>query len=134
MDQARLSRGEMQPVSANFGFLKPHGDQLFRLVALAEHYFRTDPNTCLFKLRQFAELLAQDVAARSGLLSTPDVPFAALLGDLGRSGAMPRRALDLFHLLRLSGNEAAHRGRDDFATALTGLKIARELAAWFVRS
>ena len=36
----------MQATSANFGFPKPHGDQLFRLAALAEHYFRTDPNTC----------------------------------------------------------------------------------------
>jgi type I restriction enzyme R subunit len=124
----------MQAESANFGFLKPHGDQLFRFAALAEHYFRTDPNTCIFKLRQFAELLAQDVAARSGLLATPEVTQASLLGELGRSGAVPRRVLDLFHLLRRSGNEAAHEGRDDFATALTGLKVARELAAWFVRS
>jgi len=35
--------------------------------ALAEHYFPTDPNTCLFKLRQFGELLAQDVAARAAV-------------------------------------------------------------------
>jgi type I restriction enzyme R subunit len=124
----------MRAESANFGFLKRHGDQLFRLAALAEHYFRTDPNTCLFKLRQFAELLAQDVAARSGLLSTPDEAFSAVLGHLGRSGAAPKRVLDLFHYLRRYGNEAAHDGRDDFATALTGLKVARELAAWFVRS
>jgi type I restriction enzyme, R subunit len=40
-------------VSANFGFLKPHGEQLYRLAALAEHYFQGDANTCLFKLRQF---------------------------------------------------------------------------------
>jgi len=33
--------------------------QLYRLAALAEHYFPSDANTCLFKLRQFAELLAQ---------------------------------------------------------------------------
>lgn len=124
----------MRAESANFQFLRPHGDLLFRLAALAEHYFRTDPNTCIFKLRQFAELLAQDVAARSGLLASPEITQAALLGELGRAGAAPRRALDLFHLLRRSGNEAAHEGRDDFATALTGLKVARELAAWFVRS
>jgi hypothetical protein len=33
------------------------------------HYFQRDPNTCLFKLRQFTELLAQDVAARASLLT-----------------------------------------------------------------
>lgn len=126
--------GLMQAESANFGFLKSHGDQLFRLAALAEHYFRTDPNTCLFKLRQFGELLAKEVTARAGLLESPDENFAALLGGIRRSGHAPQRVVDLFHHLRRHGNEAAHQGRDDFATALTGLKVARELAAWFVRS
>ena len=56
----------MQPASANFGFLKLHGDQLFRLAALAEHYFRTDPNTTMFKLRQFAELIEVVPENRTG--------------------------------------------------------------------
>jgi type I restriction enzyme, R subunit len=120
--------------SANFEFLKPHGVQLYRLAALAEHYFRTDPNTCLFKLRQFAELMAKDVGARAGLLASPDEPFAAILGAIGRAGYAPRAALDLFHALRKVGNDAAHDGRDDFATALTALKIARQLAIWYARS
>lgn len=76
----------MQPGSANFGFLKPHGEQLFTLAALAERYFRTDPNTTMFKLRQYAELMARDVAARNGLLRSPDENLAGLLGELGRSG------------------------------------------------
>jgi type I restriction enzyme R subunit len=59
----------MQPVSANFGFLKRHGEPLYTLAALAEHHFRTDPNTCLYKLRQFGELMAKDIAARAGLLT-----------------------------------------------------------------
>jgi type I restriction enzyme R subunit len=124
----------MRAKSANFGFLEPHGDQLFRLAALAEHYFRTDPNTCLFKLRQFAELLAREVAARTGMLATPDEALSGLLGEIGRSGNAPPRVMDLFHYLRRHGNEAAHQGRDDFATALTALKMGRELALWFVRS
>jgi hypothetical protein len=32
-------------VSANFGFLHPHGDQLMQLAAWAEQYFPTDPGT-----------------------------------------------------------------------------------------
>lgn len=122
----------MQAISANFGFLKPHGAQLFRLAAQAEHYFRTDPNTSLFKLRQFAELMARDVAARSAQLPISDEPFAAVLRALGRSGTVPRQGIDLFHYLPRDGNEAAHEGLGDFATPLTRLKVARELAAWFV--
>jgi type I restriction enzyme R subunit len=124
----------MQPTSANFEFLRPHGQQLLRLASQAEHYFRTDPNTSLIKLRQFAELLAKEVGARSGSLRSPDEPFAELLGALGRAGYASRQALDLFHYLRKAGNDAVHGELDDFATALTGLKVGRELATWFVRS
>ena len=120
-------------MSANFRFLEPHGVQLYRLTALAEHYFPTDPNTCLFKLRQFAELLAQDVAARANLYTSFEEPFTDLLGRLSRSGYAPRRAMDLFHHLRKVGNAAAHGNHDDHATALNALKVARELAVWFVR-
>jgi type I restriction enzyme R subunit len=52
--------------SANFNFLGQHDVQLVRLGALAERYFRDDPNTCLIKLRQFGEVLAQLVAAKAG--------------------------------------------------------------------
>ena len=50
--------------SDNFGFLAQIDEQMVRLAALAERYIRNEPNTCLIKLRQFAELLAQSVAAR----------------------------------------------------------------------
>src|ERR1700723_208276 len=106
--------GSRQAHSANFEFLKAVDAQLFRLAALAEHYFRTDPNTCVLKLRQFAELMARDVGARAGLLAEPDQAQAQLLGALARRGYAPRQALDLFHFLRRVGNEAVHEGRDDF--------------------
>ncbi len=124
----------MQPNSANFDFLRAHGQQLFRLAAQADHYFRTDPNTTLVKLRQFAELLAKEVAARTGSLRSADDRFVDLLGELGRSGYVPGQAMTLFHQLRTAGNEAVHGDLDDFAVALTGLKVARQLAVWFVRS
>ncbi|MEA2961572.1 MAG: type restriction enzyme subunit [Alphaproteobacteria bacterium] len=58
--------------TANFGFLAKHDAQLARLGALAERYFGDDPNTSLMKLRQFAELLAQLTAAKTGQLTKPD--------------------------------------------------------------
>ena len=51
---------------SNFSFLKAHDEQLVRLGRLAERYFPEDPNTCLLKLRQLAELLAQLTATRVG--------------------------------------------------------------------
>lgn len=116
---------------SNFDFLTTYDAQLVRLGALAERYFKEDPNTCLIKLRQFAELLAQQLAARIGLYTKPDESFAELLVRLKVERAMPREAGDLFHQLRIAGNDAAHAHRDDFATALTSLKMARQLAIWF---
>ena len=43
----------------NFAVLQQHDPQLLHLGMLAEKYFADDPNTCLLKLRQLAELLAQ---------------------------------------------------------------------------
>jgi type I restriction enzyme R subunit len=124
----------MKPTSVNFAFLKRHGEQLYRLAAMAEGYFRTDPNTTLIKLRQYAELLSKEVAARSGELPTPDATFADVLARLGRSGQTPRQIIELFHLLRVKGNDAVHGDLDDFGAALTGLKVARELGYWYARS
>ena len=79
--------------SANFGFLAKHDEQLVRLSALAERYFADDPNTSLIKLRQFSELLAQQVAARYGLVTIPDEPQADLLRRLKLdAGFVARRA------------------------------------------
>ena len=60
--------------SHNFQFLTTYDRQFVRLAALAERYFRTDPNTSLIKLRQFGELLAQEIAARVGLFTSQDEP------------------------------------------------------------
>lgn len=45
--------------ATNFAYLQIHDDQFVRLGMLAEKYFPDDPKTCLLRLRQFAELLAQ---------------------------------------------------------------------------
>jgi type I restriction enzyme R subunit len=115
----------------NFHFLERYDVQLVRLGALAERYFKEDPNTCLFKLRQFAELMAQQTAARLGSFTSPEETFAELLQRLRAERALPRAAEDLFHQLRRSGNQAAHQLRNDHAGALTALKIARQLGIWF---
>lgn len=60
-----MSAGENNTLkSPNFVFLDVHEPQLVRLGTLAEQYFAPDPVTCLMKLRQFGELLAQLVATK----------------------------------------------------------------------
>ena len=104
------------------------------MAALAERYFANDPVTCLMKVRQLGELLAQQIAARAGVLGDADEPQAELLGRLRRETAFPRDVIDLFHDLRRVGNEAVHKHRGDHRTALAALKVARQLAVWFHRT
>lgn len=104
------------------------------LGALAERYFADDPSTTLFKLRQLAELMARQVAARTANYEGVEESFADLLGRLKAERLLPRAAADLFHQLRMAGNQAAHEAAGTHAQALSGLKIARELAVWFHRT
>jgi len=120
--------------SANFGFLEVYEPQLVRLGALAERYFRDDPNTCLIKLRQFGEVLAQLTAAKSGLFTSEEEPQSDLLRRLKFERIVPREPADLFHQLRISGNRATHSHADDHAEALSALKIGRQLGVWFHRT
>lgn len=118
----------------NFDFLSQHDERLRTLAALAERYFADDPNTCLIKLRQFAEALAQEVAAHGGAFVSAQEPQVDLLRRLSFERLIPRQPLDLFHHLRKAGNDANHAGSGSHSDALTGLKVARELAVWFHRT
>ncbi|MGB3510986.1 MAG: type I restriction-modification system endonuclease [Microcoleaceae cyanobacterium] len=122
--------------SQNFAFLQKHDSQLVLLATLAERYFKEDPNTCLIKLRQFGELLAQLVAAKVGLFTEKNEQKTQieLLNELSLNNIIAGQVKPLFHELRIAGNEANHQLRNDHRTALTNLKYARELGIWFHRT
>lgn len=123
----------MGAVSPNFSFLTSHA-QLVQLGTLAERYFREDGNTALIKLRQFGEVMAQIIAAKVGAYQGEGENQKDLLHRLEDRGAIPRDAARLFHELRMVGNKATHRGFGDQNSALTGLKMAWQLAIWFHRA
>jgi type I restriction enzyme R subunit len=120
--------------SANFAFLGAHDAQLVRLGALAERYFKDDPATCLIKLRQFGETLAQLVAAKTGQFRDHQEPQADVLRRLNFERVIPLQVGDLFHHLRVAGNKATHGNDGTHAEALTALKVSRELGIWFHRT
>ncbi|MBB6095624.1 type I restriction enzyme R subunit [Povalibacter uvarum] len=119
---------------SNFSHLAVHDEQLARLGALAEHYFPDDPNTCLLKLRQLGELLAQDIASRFGQMPTIEEKQVDLLRRLQAVGAVPREVGDLFYQIRKAGNDASHGLRNDHGTALAALKVSWQLSVWFHRT
>src|SRR6202035_2080218 len=83
-------------IPSNFGFLRVHDEQLVRFGMLAEKYFADDPNTCLLKLRQFGEVLAQLVASRAGLYASSEEPQYELLGRPQSQRMLPREIAGLF--------------------------------------
>ena len=120
-----------QAVSPNFGFLSKRYPELERIGAQSERYFSDDPIVSLITIRRFGEVLAQLVAAGSGLFTDAGEAQADLLRRLRVDGNYPRNVLDLFHQLRIVGNAAVHNHEGDHATALACLKMARQLAFGF---
>lgn len=122
------------PKSPNFQFLAAHHHFLVRYAAQAERYLFDDPSTALFKLRQFAELLAQQACAYVGVLTTPEDDFTRVLGLLRDRRVATNDVLGLFHGIRKAGNAAVHEGQGTRSDALHHLRMARQLAVWFHRS
>lgn len=118
----------------NFAHLEQHDEQLLRLGMLAEKYFADDPNTCLLKLRQLSELLAQLVAAKTGQLVAPEETQFDLLRRLQDSGILTREIAQLFGEVRRTGNAASHTFEGDHRGALSALKLTWQLSLWFHRT
>lgn len=120
--------------SVNFSFLAdiaPDLDLLHCFAYQAEKYLHSDPNSCLIKIRQFGELLAQEIAARNGESIDRGEPQESLLRRLSMNGILKQNSSDLFHQIRKEGNRANHHGLSDYNLALRVLKYAHQLACWF---
>jgi type I restriction enzyme, R subunit len=124
----------METTGSNFTFLQHRQAQLAQLGMLAEQYLADDPNTCLLKLRQFGELLAQMVAAQMGLYKVEAESQYELLRRLQDEGVISREVFQLFDAIRYAGNKASHEIGGDEQRALNALKMAWQLAVWFERS
>ncbi len=122
------------PTSLNFAFLRVHDTRLVHLGALAERYFSEDPSTALFKLRQFAEVMAKIVAARTATSVSSTDTFADILRRLKSERVLPQSAADLFYKLKDTGNTAVHDLAGTHRDALVSLRLARELGLWFHRT
>jgi serine/threonine protein kinase/ABC-type phosphate/phosphonate transport system substrate-binding protein len=120
--------------SVNFSFLadiSPDLDLLHCFAFQAEMYLHSDPNSCLIKIRQFGELLAQEIAARNGESIDLGESQHDLLCRLKNKGILRHRSSNLFHKIREEGNQANHSGLNDYDRALNRLKDAHQLARWF---
>ena len=120
--------------SANFAYLAHHDARLVALATQAEEHFAGDPTVTLFKLRQFAEVLARRAAAKVGLFPDPLESQQQLIDRLFEKSVIGATQRTIFHDLRRVGNAAVHEGKGDHREALHQLRMARELAVWFQRT
>jgi len=119
---------------SNFGHMRAHDEQLVRLGVLAERYFPEDPNTCLLRLRQLTEALAQLAASRVGLYTSAEEKQTDLLRRLQDHGILPREVSALFHEVRKAGNDANHKLAGEHSVALLALRLTWQLSVWFHRT
>jgi serine/threonine protein kinase len=127
----------MTSSSVNFSFLaniSPDLDGLHRYARQAEMYLHSDPNSCLVKLRQFGELLAQEIAVRNGESIFQGEAQYDLLCRLRNKGILRQKSSDPFHRIREDGNQASHDRLDDHNRALKRLKDAHHLACCFYKT
>ena len=124
---------DLAEASPNFGFLVPYGARLLQAAVAAERYVMADPVTTLMRLRQFGELLAQDVAARTGTFFERGETQTGLLRKLRQRGVLTSEVSELFDGLRSRGNAASHGQVGDRREALHQLQMAHTLAIWFHR-
>jgi type I restriction enzyme, R subunit len=119
----------------NFAFLAEHAPLLADLGATAERLFPFDPASCVLKLRLLAEALTQHMAA-SLSISLAQPTQAELFRAVDARLGMDAQVRQLFHLLRRTGNLAAHEADHGigYREGLEALKVAREVAVWFHRS
>ena len=121
-------------LSPNFAFLAGELRLLAQYGSLAERYVFDDPNTALFKLRQFTEVLVNAAAVRSGLHLYGDESLARRMVLLRDRGVTTPRVNEVLHGLRTAGNRAVHEGHDRRRDALHQLKMARIAGLWWYRS
>lgn len=116
----------------NFRFLEEHSPLLAELGATAERLFPYDPASAVLKLRLLAEAITQDIAARLGI-SLIQPSQAELLRAVDMRLGMDAQVRQLFHLLRRTGNLAAHEAAHGigYREGLEALKVARQIAIWF---
>ncbi len=125
----------MAPVDAlmksqNFEFLRRRHAELADLGGFAEAYARPDPGSALFNLRRFAETVVAIIYETYRLPRPYSDNIYDLLNEQPFMSAVPAVVLDKLHLVRITGNKAAHGKPVSAHDALRCLRETFDIAQW----
>lgn len=115
----------------NFLFLEKEYPELATLIQLAEYNCFVDPNTTLIKLRIVTEKLAKLILGIEFIEDPKDNKQTTRIQLLKYETKTPNEIIDLFHIIRKSGNKASHEGKGTTAEAKFILKKVHQLVRWF---
>jgi type I restriction enzyme R subunit len=115
----------------NFDFLSGRWPLLAKNGAYAEKYFYSDTNASILKLRLFAEELINYVLTAYKIDVDKNATQKDKIGLLSGASGINPGVVDLFHIIRINGNKAAHEAFSDMKEAAECLKAAFKLACWF---
>ena len=117
--------------SINFEMLRPQWPELATLGGFAEQYAHPDAASSLIKQRTFCENLVAAIYQAHNLPFPYNDSLFELLTEQTFKDAVPKSVLDKLHLLRISGNDAAHGKPVPSETALSCLRETWDLGRWF---
>ncbi len=126
---------------SNFSFLSGEFPLLFQISSHAEQYLHSDPAVCLFKLRQFCEILTSSIIELTHINTShldnraQDTQFERI-NLISRAFKLDPTVTNTFHQLRKIANRAVHSkdGRAQTEDALACLKASWYLSRWFYRA
>jgi serine/threonine-protein kinase len=119
---------------------------LAELATLAEKYYQSDPNTSLFKCRQFIEVCAKYVSAKIGIYEElKNEKLIYILNQLRKKKVIHQQIFFLFNNIRNLANEEVHlepqhattiepnndKKKIDSTKALECIGKLHELAIWY---
>lgn len=119
--------------SQNFFFLADRWEVLDKVAETAERNIYQDPNTAISKLRTLAETIAKYISAFEQMDEDQVRDQRNRLDQFRYHQIVPSEIINLFHTIRMKGNDAVHNptyGDTDEAKVL--LQMSFHIALWFM--
>ena len=122
-------------MKSNFDFLSKSFCELAKIGELAERYIYSDPNTCMYKIGQFAEILVQHMIAFENInIKKYNVTtHANRIRLLKKFDLLPTEIDNILYRVRVKRNDAVHGYYDSNTEAQILLEHTHTLAVWFMQ-
>lgn len=123
----------MEKQSYFYQFIEPLSKELALVARELENSVFSSPRTMLTHARVFVENILQQVIKVEQLPIDPRATLKDQLDMLGDKGYLINEIQDALHLIRLSGNQAAHDSRMfRFSEALLSWEALYKIVKWYV--